>query len=70
MTTPTSPDAEPSLTLALADAMQHARVEMDAVSLRPTSLTVALMAEHMIQHGWPATRPPWRVVTTEGGELQ
>lgn len=39
---------------ALAAAMEHAQNELEQGPLRPTSLTVALMAEHMIAAGWPA----------------
>jgi hypothetical protein len=37
--------------------MEHVRTQQRRDSLKPTSLTVALMAEHLIGQGWPATRP-------------
>lgn len=42
------------LVTALAAAMEHARNELEHDALRPTSLTVAVMAEHLIALGWPA----------------
>lgn len=42
------------LVTALAAAMEHARNELERDALRPTSLTVALMAEHLMAAGWPA----------------
>lgn len=68
MTTPTNPDAEASLTVALAAAMEHVREQQCRDSLQPTSLTVALLAEYLIGQGWPATRPtlaPEGQTTTE-----
>jgi hypothetical protein len=53
--------AEPhtrGLSEAIAAAMDHVARERDAIALMPAPLNAALIAEHMIAAGWPASWPP------------
>ena len=48
-------DVSRDLPVVLAKAMHSVMRELDTGTLYPTSLTVALLADYLIEEGYPAT---------------